>query len=173
MAAPAGNQYWMERSVSGVPKLLSPDILATYFADYCKWVKENPIKVQDFVGKDATEVFREKEQPLSLDGFENYVAENGGPLALTQYFTNREGRYEDFVPLCSFIRRKIREDQIRGGMVGIYNASITQRLNGLTEKTETVVKNDTGEVDLTKLDAETLNKLRAANLLPPADEDQY
>jgi hypothetical protein len=38
------------------------------------------------------------------------------------------------VSVCSRIRKNIREDQIAGGMAGIYNASITQRLNGLTEK---------------------------------------
>jgi hypothetical protein len=42
-------------------------------------------------------------------------------------------------PICSYIKREIRTDQINGGMVGQYNASITQRLNGLTEKTETTV----------------------------------
>jgi hypothetical protein len=31
---------------------------------------------------------------------------------------------------------EIRNDQIEGGSVGQYNASITQRLNGLTDKQE-------------------------------------
>jgi hypothetical protein len=46
---------------------------------------------------------------------------------------------ESLLPICSYIKREIRTDQINGGMVGQYNASITQRLNGLTEKTETTV----------------------------------
>jgi hypothetical protein len=36
------------------------------------------------------------------------------------------------------VRKAVRNDQIEGGMVGQYNASITQRLNGLKEQTENV-----------------------------------
>lgn len=173
MAAPVGNLYWMERDVSGRPKALSVDVLAKYFAEYVKWAKDNPIEVQDFVGKDATEVWRKKEQPLTMEGFEDYVADNGGPYSLMQYFANTEGRYEDFVAICTFIRRKIRADQIKGGMAGIYNASITQRLNGLAEKTEQKVTTEANELDLSLLDDETLQKLRDAKLLKSPDEDKY
>jgi hypothetical protein len=39
----------------------------------------------------------------------------------------------------------IRNDQIDGGMVGQYNPSITQRLNGLVEKTDN--KNENTNID--------------------------
>jgi hypothetical protein len=42
--------------------------------------------------------------------------------------------YEDYRTICKCIEDEIRTDQIEGGMVGQYNPSITQRLNGLTEK---------------------------------------
>lgn len=126
----------------GVHKLIqSPDILWNLFKEYKDYVKSNPRKVQDFVGKEAEMVYREKEVPLTMEGFEDYVAEiDGMPWSLEQYFSNREGRYEDFVAICSRIRRAIRRDQIEGGMVSQYNASITQRLNGLVEKSETKVQ---------------------------------
>ena len=41
-----------------------------------------------------------------------------------------------------FIREVIRRDQIEGGMVGQYNPSITQRLNGLKEQTESTIKTE-------------------------------
>ena len=76
-----------------------------------------------------------------MEGFEDFVAEIPNmPLSLDAYFANREGRYEDYVSICTYIRRQIRNDQINGGMVGIYNTSITQRLNSLVEKQETTVK---------------------------------
>jgi hypothetical protein len=34
------------------------------------------------------------------------------------------------------VKNEIRENQILGGLLGVYNPSITQRLNGLTDKTE-------------------------------------
>ena len=40
---------------------------------------------------------------------------------------------------CSHIKELIRLDQISGGMAGIYNPSITQRLNGLKEETHTEI----------------------------------
>ncbi|MNT91434.1 hypothetical protein D3C72_2325300 [compost metagenome] len=85
-------------------------------------------------------VMREKPRALTMEDFENYVADiDDMPVALDQYFANRENRYTDFVSICSRIRREIRADQIAGGMAGVYNPSITQRLNGLVEKTESKV----------------------------------
>jgi hypothetical protein len=57
-----------------------------------------------------------------------------------QYFLNKDGLYDDFVTICSHIREEIRADQITGGLLGKYNPSITQRLNGLTDKQEIEVK---------------------------------
>lgn len=122
----------------GVHKMIkSPEILKQLFLDYKKDAKDNPKLVQDYVGKDADEVYRKKEVPLTMEGFEEYVAEQPDmPLSLDAYFANREGRYEEFVSICHAIKRAIRKDQIEGGMVGIYNPSITQRLNGLADKKE-------------------------------------
>lgn len=121
----------------GVHKMVEyPEKLLEYFNGYKEEIKANPIKVKDWVGKDADEVYREKEQPLTMEGFENYVADHDGPWSLEQYFSNRENRYEDFVAICLRIKRIIRQDQISGGMAGIFNASITQRLNNLVDKTE-------------------------------------
>jgi hypothetical protein len=49
-------------------------------------------------------------------------------------------RYAPFSTVRSRVRQQVRQDQIEGGMVGQYNASITQRLNGLTDKSEVVHK---------------------------------
>jgi hypothetical protein len=52
------------------------------------------------------------------------------------YFANYEGRYSEYTTICSRIEEAIRMDQIEGGMVGQYNASITQRINALKEHTD-------------------------------------
>lgn len=119
----------------------SPDILLDLFNKYKVWRDENPIMVHDFIGKEGRSDYRERQRPLTMEGFEDFVAEIPNmPLSLDAYFANREGRYEDYVSICTYIRRQIRNDQINGGMVGIYNTSITQRLNSLVEKQETTVK---------------------------------
>jgi hypothetical protein len=70
--------------------------------------------------------------PLTMEGFENYCEEVIG--CVHQYFVNQDNAYTAYLNICSRIKRLIRQDQIEGGMVGQYNPSITQRLNGLTEK---------------------------------------
>ena len=38
------------------------------------------------------------------------------------------------------LKEEIRENQILGGLLGFFNPSITQRLNGLVEKQEMAIK---------------------------------
>lgn len=119
----------------------SPKKMWSLFEAYKADVKEHPVEVEDYVGKDADRVMRQKEAPLTMEGFENFVAgEPKMPWSLEHYFANTNGEYEQFCTICSRIRREIRADQIKGGMVGIYNPSITQRLNGLVDKQQHDVK---------------------------------
>jgi hypothetical protein len=114
----------------------TPQDLRDAFENYKEWAKRNPLKVHDFVGKDAVEVHRNKERPLSLDGFEAWCyREKLGTIE--QYFANTGDMYNDYLSLCRAIRKEIRADQIDGGMAGIYNPSITQRLNNIQE-TQTI-----------------------------------
>ena len=80
--------------------------------------------------------YEEHEPPLTMVGFECFVANQGLNENLDQYFANREERYSEYVSICSRIKKSIKQDQIEGGMTGQYNASITQRLNGLTERVD-------------------------------------
>jgi hypothetical protein len=124
----------------GRPKAFeTPEELWAIFEQYCTETKSKPIIVKDWVGPKAMEVLREKECPLTFDGFTLYIWKSGVAKGVDQYFTNPDNRYENFVEVCSRIKQAIREDQIRGGMAGIYNPSITQRLNNLVERQENTV----------------------------------
>jgi hypothetical protein len=128
----------------GRPKAFkSPDEVWGWFVKYKQWVEENPIKIEDYVGKDANRVYREKPRALTMEGFDNFLYDNNVVDNMAQYFANREERYTDFVPICSRIRFTIRQNQIEGGLAGIFNPSITQRLNSLVEKTDTNVTGTT------------------------------
>lgn len=115
----------------------TPEKMWEYFEAYRKSIKDNPIKKHVFVGKDGMADWEKRDRPLTLEGFENWCFEKQIINDLGHYFSNLNDSYKDFLPICSRIRQIIRQDQIEGGMAGIYNPSITQRLNGLTEKTET------------------------------------
>jgi len=138
----------------------SPERLWELFTEYKTETKANPIKVHDFVGKDAEEVYRLKERPLTMVGFECFVANQSVICNLKNYFANSDNKYEEYSTICSRIKAEIQEDQIGGGMVGIYNPSITQRLNGLTEKQEIESKvTQTTKIDLSNYTDEELRIL--------------
>lgn len=118
-----------------------PDQLWALFEAYLTDLKENPIKVHDFVGKDATEVYRYKERPVTMEGFRVFGYKNG--FTIKHYFDNVSGSYDLFCTICTRIKDYIRCEQVEGGMVGIYNPSITQRLNNIVEKQEIENKGET------------------------------
>jgi len=118
----------------------TPEILWSHFENYANWVKSNPRVKHVFVGKDGNSDYEKLERPLTLEGFENYCADNGIIQDLSNYFANSDNKYADYSTICSRIKRAIRQDQIEGGMVGQYNASITQRLNALVDKSEQTTK---------------------------------
>lgn len=118
----------------------TPEKMWELFEAYKAQTKSNPILVQDFVGKDGDEVNRKKERPLTIDGFECWCYDNDIISHLSDYFANSDNKYNEYSTICSRIRKAVRTDQIEGGMSGIYNPSITQRLNGLTDKSEVMVK---------------------------------
>lgn len=122
----------------------TPEKMWELFEAYANKIKTNPRKKNDFAGKDANEVIKLLEVPLTMEGFESYVFDQGLNGELSHYFSNKDNRYSEYVAICSRIKKRIRADQIEGGMVGVYVPSITQRLNGLSEKVE-----ESGSKDLT------------------------
>jgi hypothetical protein len=111
----------------------TPEKLLDIFKEYKKQVKDKPRTNHIFVGKDGLSTRQELERPLTMEGFKVYCFEHHG--CVKHYFDNTDKRYSEYSTICSHIKDSIRQDQIEGGMVGQYNASITQRLNGLAEKT--------------------------------------
>ena len=123
-----------KRPVGRPRKIESPEKLKEYFVAYEKETKSNPFLVKDWVGKDADQVYREKERPLTMEGFEIWLSNNGIVEDLGGYMANSNGSYSEFSTICTHIKKAIRKDQIEGGMSGMYNPSITQRLNNLKEE---------------------------------------
>lgn len=125
----------------GKPKYIeTPERLWELFLAYKKEVKSNPVIIKDWVGKDAEEVYREREKPLTMVGFECFVLDHTEITYpdLTHYFENKDNRYSEFVPISSRIKSEIKNDQVTGGMTMIYSQNLTARLNNLVEKTEDV-----------------------------------
>mgnify|MGYP003650110406 CR=1 FL=1 len=95
---------------------------------------EKWLKVQ-YVGKEGERVTDAQKLPLTFEGFKAYCHDIGIGT-VEQYFTNQDDYYDKYIGVCSRIKNEIRNDQIVGGLLGFWNSSITQRLNGLTDKQE-------------------------------------
>lgn len=140
-----------------------PNDIYKAFNEYKEQLKQKSsewLKVQ-YVGKEGGRVTDEQKLPLTLDGFEVFCYDKYG--CVEQYFKNQDGYYDDFIPICSRIRKEIRDNQILGGMLGFYNASITQRLNNLHEKVVSTNTNinhnseDLSQEDIKKISDELEN----------------
>ena len=129
MGRPVGTKY-----------IETPEKLWEHFENYKNETKSNPIKKHVFVGKDGNADYELIERPLTVDGFEVWCWRNEIINDLSNYFANSNNKYSEYSTICSRIRKEVRNDQIEKGLAGIYNTSITQRLNGLTDKSEITVK---------------------------------
>lgn len=108
------------------------------FLEYRDSVLNSPRIKVEYVGRNGDKVETPLRVPLTAEGFENFVY-NKREFSIHDYLYSTNERYTKFSTIRSRIKRFIRQDQIEGGMVGQYNASITQRLNGLTDKSESSV----------------------------------
>lgn len=112
----------------------TPEKLLDLWEEYKSYVKSNPRMIYQ-LDRMGSLVPIPHEIPLTQQRFEVFVKQKYG-WTIGQYFDNKDKLYNDYVAICSHIRMERQADQIEGGMVGQYNASITQRLNGLTDKSE-------------------------------------
>jgi hypothetical protein len=118
----------------------APEELEKAFEEYKVFLESEAKKwpkVQ-YVGKDGSRKVDYPVVPYTIEGFERFCYNNYG--CVNQYMDNQDGNYNDFLIICSRVKREIREQQINGGLMGFYNPSITQRLNNLKESTEVTVK---------------------------------
>jgi len=121
--------------MAGRPRNIeSPEELWKLFQEYVIDLKSKEsewIKFQ-YVGKFAERVEDQLKLPLTIEGFKRYCwdVEVG---CIEQYFKNQDDLYKEYIPICSRVKNSIRENQVLGGMLGVFNPSITQRLNNLTD----------------------------------------
>ena len=120
----------------------SPEELEHAWTLYKESLREEAlewVKVQ-YVGKEGQRMEDALKLPYTMEGFEVFCYKNFGTVE--QYFKNKDEYYTNFVPICSHIKKEIRSNQITGGLLGVYNPSITQRLNSLVDKSEVTEKRE-------------------------------
>ena len=113
------------------PKYIkTPEAMYQLFEEYK--VSLTPREIQKATPKGVVSEFHLP--PLTMSGFRTFCHKKG--FTIIHYFSNTDNSYIEYRTICTCIEDEIRTDQIEGGMVGQFNASITQRLNNLTERTD-------------------------------------
>jgi hypothetical protein len=114
----------------------SPEKLWELFDKYKIWAKDNPYLWHDFVGKDAEEVWKKRERPITWMGFEAWLYREGVVYHLGHYEQNNQESYGDYLPVIRAIKLECSVDVIDGALAGVYNQNIAARLEGLADKKE-------------------------------------
>lgn len=172
-----GNKQWERRSGIGRPMLFSsPTLLWEAAQEYFQDCDDNPIEVEDWVGKDAMKVTRHKPLPYSLHGFRIWV--NASKNWWNEFRAAREAdKDEDFLEVITRIEDVIFSQQYNGAAGGLYQQNIVARALGLVEKSDSQVKMNMeakvkteATIDYSKLSDGTLREI--AELAARAQEGE-
>lgn len=119
----------------GRPRLLkSPEEMWNLFTDYVDHARLHPVIKRELNQRTGEVIEIPIDRPLTIEGFFTFAWDRLGDI--NGYFYNVNNEYSDFLTITSRIKQSIREQQISGGMGGVYNANLTARLNGLTDKVQ-------------------------------------
>ena len=121
----------------GRPKdIKTPEILWNLFCDYVEHEKKSPLYRRDYVGKDGEEKDTPLQVPITFEGFECYLWDNGIISDLKDYASNKDERYTEFAPIITRIRQNCFVQNFKGASVGLFNANLIARKLGLVESTK-------------------------------------
>lgn len=144
MAAPIGNQYWLKRiengSQNGRPATLKDaETIIDKFNEYINYMNNDVIEKVDFVKSGPTAgqlVSIPCQAPYTLEGF---CLVCGITTRRFNQIINDE-KNKDIIPILLYVQEAIRNNQLKGGLVGTLNPMLVARINGLKEQQE--IQND-------------------------------
>jgi len=135
MAAPSGNQFWLQRSSHGrKPKFETADVLWDACCEYFQWVEDNPLYEDGLV----TFQGMAKHEPLAKM---RAMTVTGLCIFLDisrQAWDEYRGR-EGFGDVTSRADEIIRTQKFEGASAGLLNPNIIARDLGLADKQEQAV----------------------------------
>ncbi len=119
----------------------TPEELWEYYEEYKQYILDNPIKVTDWVGKDAHQIERKHYMPPTWKGFEAFLFRAGvgdvkNVVSLDWYRRNHNDAYTEFQGIVRAIGAEMFERKFSGASVGIYQQNIIARELGLADVQE-------------------------------------
>jgi hypothetical protein len=125
------------------PKLIeTPEKLWELFTKYVEKERNNPLFKREYVGKDGEPVDTPLQVPITFEGFECYLADEGIIQDLGDYSKNDDKRYTNYAPIITRIRQNCFVQNFKGASVGLFNANIIAKKLGLAAVQEVNVKTE-------------------------------
>ena len=138
MAAPTGNQFWLQRSSHGrKPKFKNPDDLWDACCEYFQWVEDNPLYedgLVTFQGAAKHEPLA-KMRAMTITGLCIFL-----DIARSTWDAWRS--VEAFSDIVTRVDEVIRTQKFEGASAGLLNPNIIARDLGLAEKQDQTVKGE-------------------------------
>ncbi|MEA1849174.1 terminase small subunit [Chryseobacterium sp. MHB01] len=134
-----GNKISVGNNGGAPLKYSTPEELESFCKGYFEWADKNPwikndvVKGGEFAGT-----------PLQIPTQRPYTL-----IALCHYLSlslNGWKKYEEraeFVTVTTWVREKINNQQIEGAMVGAFNANLTARIQGISDKQDLTSNGET------------------------------
>lgn len=128
----------------GRTKLIqTPEEMWSLFEQYVEHERNNPMTKIDYVGKDGDRVDTPLQVPITFEGFECWLWDQGvikGGLA--DYSSNKQDRYGEYAGIITRIKQNCFAQNFKGAAVGLFSHQLIARKLGLIDKTQAEVKAD-------------------------------
>ena len=120
------------------PKFKTPEELEAKAEEYFKWCDANPIRIYKRKDAGANQTAKSgsgvksqegeafANRPYTLDGLGLYVG-----VVWKDFKTYHQD--DEFSEVIRTLEARVRDQQVSGAMVGVYNSNLTARLNGIAD----------------------------------------
>lgn len=116
--------------------LKSPDDLWKLWENFKQWCLENPLEEEGFYGPKAVPVIKKIPRPMTLMKFYSWIRTQEEFDAVRQYIDDPRDQFPEFVSIANRIKQDSKSQLSEYGLCNFYNANLTARIAGFSEKTE-------------------------------------
>lgn len=130
MGAPLGNEFWkLRKDLSETGKKLTPEQILTKAQEYITRCATDPLKQQDFRGKDIVEVSLNKMRAMSLEGLYFY-------LDISKDTWQNWKKDSKYLAIITRVENLMFTYNFEGASANLLNQNIIAKKLGLVDKKE-------------------------------------
>jgi len=156
MASTQGNQFWKLRQKHGRDKMFdTPELLMESAECYFNWCDQNPYVTTETTTTEKGFIVKEKEILRAYSRKEMFLYLKVSESWLREF---KKTASKDFLLVIADIEDFIDSQQLGGATVGLFNANLVARMQGIKDRTDVTTNDkDINEIPLTALQVKELS----------------